>query len=134
MLSATEHEVTVQYAKHTVFFHVGNAGVSKITWLSQTCKEMQGTYFVWVLKLPQIPACKCIRKDSPPDSPGARSPTTVREASEKMTSVQEDTVSHCHDCHDAVVTASKFSEVSTPVAMKFWFVLQGQSESGEQHR
>ena len=32
-----------------------------------------------------------------------------------------------------VVTTSKFSEVSTPVAMKFWFVLQGQSEPGEQH-
>ena len=90
--------------------------------------------------------CTCIRKDSPPDSPGARSPTTVREASEKMTSVQEDTASHCHDCHDAVasvschpkracgqVVASKFSEVSTPVAMKFWFVLQAQSEPGEQH-
>ena len=45
-----------------------------------------------------------------------------------MTSVQEDTVSHCHDCHDADVTVSKFSEVSTPVAIKFWFVLQGQSE------
>ena len=63
-----------------------------------------------------------------------------------MTSVQEDTASHCHDCHDAVasvschpkracgqVVASKFSEVSTPVAMKFWFVLQAQSEPGEQH-
>jgi len=50
-----------------------------------------------------------------------------------MTTVQEDTVSHCHDCHDADVTVSKLSEVSTPVAIKFWFVLQGQSESGEQH-
>ena len=50
-----------------------------------------------------------------------------------MTSVQEDTVSHCHDCHDADVTVSKFSEVSTPVAITFWFVLQGQSEPGEQH-
>jgi hypothetical protein len=50
-----------------------------------------------------------------------------------MTSVQEDTVSHCHDCHDADVTVSKFSEVSTPVAIKIWFVLQGQSEPGEQH-
>ena len=57
----------------------------------------------------------------------------MREASEKMTSVQEDTVSHCHDCHDAVVTASKFSEVSTPVAITFSFVPQGQSEPGEQH-
>ena len=45
-----------------------------------------------------------------------------------MTTVQEDTVSYCHDCHDADVTVSKFSEVSTPVAIKFWFVLQGQSE------
>ena len=68
---------------------------------------MQVTCFFKIPKLPQISKCKRIRKDSPPYSPPA-SAASLREASEKMTSVQEDIASHCHDCPDAVLLGPNF--------------------------